>query len=135
MKNHLRIASIVLAAFVIALSASAKKTERTGYLTATIVSVDKRAEESNYIGSPSDAPLMPEEYSYDIKIRMQCDQYTGRYESATDYLPSVFKANQDIDVRLDKHIMYVSLPWSDRDVKMAIVGHSHLRSETCSTAG
>ena len=135
MKNHLRTAGVVLAVFLIALNASARKSEKTGYQTATVVSVDKRAEQSNYIGSPSDAPLMPEEYSYDIKIKLQCDQYIGRYESATDYLPSVFKPNQNIDVRLDKHIMYVSLPFSDREVKMGIVGHSHMRTETCSAAG
>lgn len=134
MKTYVRAAGLMLAIFAIALTASAKKTGRTGYMSATVLSVDKHAEPSNYVGSPTDAPLQAEQHAYDIKIRVQCDQYTTRYESATDYLPNVFVANHNIDVRFDRHVVYVSIPFSDREVKMGIIGHSQLHTETCSTA-
>jgi len=135
MKHSLRVPGLVLAILTIAFSASAKKADqKTGYQTATVLSVDKYTQPSNYVGSPTDAPLQADSYAYDIKIRLQCDQYTTRYESATDYLPSVFAANHNIDVRLDKHIMYVSLPFSDREVKMGITGHTQLHTETCAAA-
>ncbi len=42
---------------------------------------------------------MAEDYSYDIGIRLNCDVYIGRYESATDYLPAVFAPQHTVDVR------------------------------------
>jgi len=75
--------------------------------------------------------LQAEDYSYDIGIRLNCNIYIGRYESATDYLPSVFSPKHSVDMRLQKHIMYVSLPESDREVKMGIVGHSRVKEEGC----
>jgi hypothetical protein len=82
-------------------------------------------------GSRSDAPLQAEGYSYDIGIRLNCDVYVGRYESAIDYLPSAFATQHAVDVRLQKHIMYVSLPDADREVKMGIVNHRLLKGEQC----
>jgi hypothetical protein len=82
------------------------------------VTVDQHVSDSNYAGgSPSDAPLQAEDYSYDIGIRLNCNIYIGRYESATDDLPSAFSPSHAVDVRLQKHDMYVSLPDGDREVK------------------
>lgn len=133
MKTRFMLLCVVASAFVFNLPADARKTE-TGYQTATVVSVDKYAAPSNYIGSPTDAPLRTESYAYDIGIRVDCDVYVGRYESATDYLPAVFAANHPVDVRLQKHALYVSLPFGDRVVKMGIVGHHHIRENSCPTA-
>lgn len=103
-----------------------------GYQTATVVSLKKDISPSNYLGdNPSDAPLQARDYSYDIGIRLNCNLYVGRYESATRYLPSVFAPNHQVDVRLHKHIMYVSLPFSDEEVMMGIVGHKRVKDEVC----
>jgi hypothetical protein len=75
--------------------------------------------------------LQARDYSYDIGIRLNCNLYVGRYESATRYLPSVFAPNHQVDVRLHKHIMYVSLPFSDEEVMMGIVGHKRVKDEVC----
>jgi hypothetical protein len=132
MKKTLIVSVLMLSAMLVYLHADAKKNSRIGYQTATVVSVDKHVSESNYVGgSPSDAPLQAEDYSYDIGIRLNCDVYVGRYESATDYLPSAFATQHAVDVRLQKHIMYVSLPDTDREVKMGIVNHRLLKSEQC----
>ena len=132
MKKTLIVSALMLSALLVYLHADTKKDSRIGYQTATVVSVDKHVSESNYVGgSPSDAPLQAEDYSYDIGIRLNCDVYIGRYESATDYLPSAFATQHAVDVRLQKHIMYVSLPDTDREVKMGIVNHRLLKSEQC----
>jgi len=135
MKKTLMMLALMLSALLVYLHADTKRNSTTGYQTATVVSVDKHVSESNYVGgSPSDAPLQAEDYSYDIGIRLNCDVYVGRYESATDYLPSVFSPKHAVDVRLQKHIMYVSLPESDRVVKMGITSHRLVKGELCAVS-
>jgi len=118
---------------LICLPASAKqtKTKEDGYETATVVSVAKHGA-SNYVGdNPIDAPLQARDYSYDIGIRLNCNVYVGRYESATRYLPSVFAPNHEVDVRLHKPVMYFSLPFSDAETMMGIVRHKRVKDEMC----
>jgi len=134
MKNHLWMPSLVLAILAMVVYASATKTQKTGYQTATVLSVEKHHGPSNYIGTGTDAPLQPDEYAYDIRIHLPCNDYVGRYESPTDYLPSVFAANHAIEVRLEKHVMFVSLPWNDQEVKMGIIGHKHEKADACESA-
>ena len=131
MKKTLMVSGLMLSALLVHLHADIRREPKDQYQMAMVVSVDKHATESNYVGSPTDAPLHAEDYSYDIGIRLNCNIYIGRYESATDYLPSVFSPNHSIGVRLQKHIMYVSLPESDREVKMGIVGHSRVKEQGC----
>ena len=58
---------------------------------ATVISVNRQGSPSHYPGgNPSDAPLVAKGYRYDIGIRLGCNIYVGRYESAIDYLPSAF---------------------------------------------
>jgi len=110
MKKILMVSGLILSALLVYFHASTKRESKDQYQTATVVSVDKHVSESNDVGgSPSDAPVQAEDYSYDIGIRLNCDIYIGRYESATDYLPAVFSPKHSVDVRLQKHVMYVSL--------------------------
>jgi hypothetical protein len=132
MKRTLMMLGLGLTVLLGYLHADTRNNSRGQYQTATVVSGDKHVAESNYVGgSPSDAPLQAEGYSYDIGIRLNCDVYVGRYESAIDYLPSAFATQHAVDVRLQKHIMYVSLPDADREVKMGIVNHRLLKGEQC----
>jgi hypothetical protein len=134
MKKTMMVSGLMLSALLVYLRADTKRESKDQYQTATVVSVDKHVSESNYVGgSPSDAPLQAEDYSYDIGTRLNCNIYIGRYESATDYLPSPFSPTHSVDVRLQKHIMYVNLPHSDREVKMGIVGHSRVKEQSCVT--
>jgi hypothetical protein len=132
MKNILMTLALMMGALLVYLHADTRKDSGVGYQGATVVSVDKHVSPSNYVGdSPTDTPLRAEDYRYDIGIRLNCSIYVGRYESATDYLPSIFAPNRSIDVRLQKHILYVSLPESDREVKMGITSHHTLKGELC----
>ena len=111
MKKTWMVSGLILSALLVYLHADTKRESHDQYQTATVVSVDKHAPESSYVGgSPSDAALQANDYSYDIGIRLNCNIYVGRYQSPTDYLPSVFSLQHSVDVRLQKHIMYVSLP-------------------------
>ncbi len=132
MKRTLMTSALILSALLVYLHADTKKDSRAGYQTATVVSVDKHVSPSNYVGGGgTDAPLMADDYSYDIGIRLNCNIYVGRYESATDYLPSIFAPQRTIDVVVQKHVLYVSLPDSDREVKMGITSHHLLKGDQC----
>lgn len=131
--NRLTFTAFLIPVVLLAtLAAAAKEPKETGYQTAMVVGVESVAGVSNYVGdSPTDAPLMPQSYSYDVKIRLNCNVYVGRYESATDYLPAAFAANHTIDVRLTGHVIYVSLPAHDRAIKMGIVSRKRLKEQAC----
>ena len=129
------LSGIAYLVLLISLHALAKQTTEAGYQTATVISVTKHVSASNYIGdNPSDAPLQARDYAYDIGIRLNCNLYVGRYHSALKYLPSVFAPNHEVDVRLRKHIMYISLPFSDEEVMMGIVAHRRVKDEMCAEA-
>ena len=132
MKKTLMVSGLMLSALLVYLHADATRESKDQYQTAAVVSVDKHIPKSNYVGgSPSDAPLQAGDYSYDIGIRLNCNIYIGRYESATDYLPAVFSPRHAVDVRLQKQVMYVSLPESDREVKMGITSRHLLKGNQC----
>lgn len=101
------------------------------YQTATVVSVQKLDTMPSFTGgNPTDAPARAEEYAYAVGLRLECTDYVGRYVSAIDFLPSAIAPNKQVDVRLDKHWMYVSLE-SDRELKMGIVRHEPIPKEGC----
>jgi len=121
-------------ALLLYLQADAKTAPKSGYQSATVVSVEKYETPTNYVGdNASDAPLHSDDYSYDIGIQMSCELYVGRYHSVTDYLPWALAPNHQVDVRLDKHMLYVNLPFSDREVRMGIVHHQRLSQTGCAT--
>jgi hypothetical protein len=130
MKRILSLSVLSSALLVVFLHAQSKHMK--GYKPATIVSVEEYVAPSNYVGgSPSHAPLQAGTYSYNVGVRLDCNIYVGCYESGIDYLPSVLAPNHTVDVRLDNHLLYVSLPESDRIVKMGIVSHSRLKQQAC----
>ncbi len=115
------------------LLASMHATTKAGYQTATVISVQSRETPPNlnYTGSnPSDAPLQAQVYSYDVGIRLGCTVYRTRYDSAFDYLPSVFAPNHSIEVNLGKRVIEVSLP-GDRTVRMGIDSRHNVKDASC----
>ena len=65
---------------------------------------------------------------------MDCNVYVGRRQSAINSLPSGFVPAQIVDVRSQKHVLYVGGPGSDWDVKRGIVRRRRVKDESC-TAG
>ena len=104
------------------------------YQQAIVVNVDKYEAPSVFGGgNPSDSPLQPEVYAHDIGLKMNCDLYVGRYQSAIDYLPSAFARDHIVDVRLQNHVLYVSLPNRDRELEMGVISHSRLNGVNCAS--
>jgi hypothetical protein len=127
MKNILILCGLLFAGLATFAYASTKPE----FQAATVVSVKTHETPSNYVGdNPMDAPLQAEVYSYDIGISLNCTVYTVRYESALDYLPSVFSSNHAVDIRLQKHVMDIALP-GDRDVKLGIVYRHRAADAPC----
>jgi hypothetical protein len=116
------------------LMSCAQADTRPSYQPATVVSIKSHEAPSNYAGSnPSDAPLQAEVHSYDIGIRLNCTVYQVRYETAFEYLPSVFAPNHTVEVNLQKHVMYVGFP-GDRPMRMGIGSRSHVKDTSCIAA-
>jgi hypothetical protein len=132
MKKSSTVLGPLLIGLLVYLHADTKRNFPDGYQTGTVVSVTKRPSESNYVGSnPSDAPFEVQDYRYEVVIRVDCNAYVGLYQSATNYVPSDFAPDKTVEVRLRKHLMYVSLPYGDWDVKMGILSHYPIRDESC----
>jgi len=118
MKNSFMRLVLVCGALLQSMHAATK----TGDQPATVVSVERHDTQSGSSfagGNPSDSPLQPQSYSYDIGIRVGSAVYRTRYDSALDYLPAAFAANHPIQVHLMKRAVYVTLP-DDRAVRMAV---------------
>jgi hypothetical protein len=131
-RKNLMLLALVFGVSLVCLNAKTKRDVDQGYQTATVVSVEKYETPSNYVGdNPVDAPLQSRNYAYEIGIRLDCNVYVGLYESAFHYLPADFAPNKTVDVRMRKHVMYVSLPYSDWDVKLGIVSHRRMKNESC----
>jgi hypothetical protein len=136
MKRGLILAAILLLAGLAYLRAETKdKAKNESYQPGTVVTVDKHVSESNYLGTPTDAPLQADDYSYDVGIRVNCTVYVGRYESAIDYLPSSFAPNHSVEVLLQRYILYVRMPGLEREVKMGIVARKHVKNDACRAHG
>ncbi len=132
MRRGSLLSGVACGLLLLCLHAHAEQTTEDGYQTATVINVNKHVSASNYVGdNPIDAPLQARVYSYDIGIRLNCKVYVGRYESATRYLPPAFAPDHEIDVRLDKHVMYFSLPFRDGELMMGIVSHGRVKNEMC----
>jgi len=112
------------------LSAEMYANTKQSYQPATVVSVANHETRSNYIGSPTDAPLEPQVYSYDIGIQVNCTVYVVRYDTPLDYLPSVFSPHQTVEISLQKHVMKVNLP-GGRAVSLSIASRSQVRDTSC----
>jgi hypothetical protein len=114
---------VLIAPSVYAKTEKANFNKKNQYVQGTVLRVQEHEENSasNYVGSsPTDAPLRSEVYAYDISIRVNCATYVGRWESPFDYLPSVFTPNRVVQVRVEKHLMYVYVP-GEREFRMGLV--------------
>ena len=108
--------------------------KKSEFLTGTILQVQRHEEDSasNYVGDASDAPLRSDVYAYDISIRVNCATYMGHWNSEFDYLPSVFSPNRAVQVRLEKHVMYVDVP-GEKEFRMGFVQRPRGQTPPCST--
>jgi hypothetical protein len=104
---------------------------KRGYQAATVITIKRLDTTPRFTGgNPTDAPMHADEFVYEVAIQSECTNYVGRYESATDYLPSAIAPNREVDVRVEKRWMYISLN-RDREIRMGIVRQVRIRSDKC----
>jgi len=122
---------LLLSGIVHARAVTRKEEKKESYQPGTVLRVDRHVPQSYYVGSPIDAPLQANYYSYDVGIRVNCTTYVGRYDSPINYLPSSFAPNHGVQVLLHKHTLSVWMPELGREVEMRIVGHKRVKDEAC----
>jgi hypothetical protein len=131
MKQVLPLALLLIGVTSTTLNAQTDATKK-GYQSATVVHVDQHMMPANPIGGVIDNGVpQPQEYSYDVSIRLGCEVYVGRYESPIHYLPPVFAPNHNVNVRLDGDFLNVSLPDAKRAMKLGIVSSEQASDPAC----
>lgn len=108
----------------------------TGYREGTVVAVERGVGRSHTYRpgtNQADAPLISKVYTYEISVRVDCDTYFVRYESASDNLPATISPNQRTRVRVAKHSLYFDRP-GDEELKMPIVSRKTNREGKCAAA-
>ena len=134
MKRSVILAVILLSGLVY-LPAQAKQEQSNSYESGTVLTVDKHVPDSNYLGSPTDAPLQSDYYGYDVGIRVNCTIYVGRYESALDYIPVSLAPDHPVQVFVHKHTLHVRMPELGREVELQMVGHKSVKANGCPVHG
>ena len=89
------------------------------YQTGTILSVQKQEANGVSYGT-NDAPLRNAVFTYDVSVKVGDTVVVGRYQSAVDYLPDNWAEGNSVEVRIDKHRMYLKGP-SVEDSELRIV--------------
>jgi hypothetical protein len=128
MKNGLSLCLFGL--LVVSCAANAKAGQ--SLLSATVMRVQKHDADSSFAGSnPTDAPLRSDVYVYDIWLLVDCAIYVGRYESSFDQPPPMFAPERHLDVRIEKHFLYASMPGGG-DAKLSILRRGPASAGLCS---
>jgi hypothetical protein len=133
MGKHAAISAVLFICFASANAKDAQRYSRNNndYYPATVLNVRQHQMQSNYVGgSATDAPLQSSVFAYDVSLHLDCGTYVGRYQTPFNSLPAVLTPNSEVDVRLQKHVMYVDVPGS-REYRMSIVGPPHGQASGC----
>lgn len=133
MKRNFSISVAILVIAAPMLYASHTQSRSPQYVQGTVLAVQKHVMSSpgDTLTTPTDAPLSSRYYAYDVAIQVDCETYTGRYETAFDYLPSAFTADQPVRLRLTKHSLYFNLP-NNPHMRMGIVRRTTASGAGCS---
>jgi hypothetical protein len=99
---------------------------------AVVMRVEKSEPTLPYRGRRADSPPPPTEFDYELTLRVNGQLYVGLYQSAIDYLPSAVAPNRSVEVRVERHVMYVRAPGAG-EIKMGIVRHYSASTASCSS--
>jgi len=103
---------------VLLLSCAAQAKTGASHQSATVIGVQKHEVESSWVGSNgSDAPVRADGYLYDVALKVDCAIYVVRYQSSFDQPPPIFAPDRRVDVRVEKHVLYATMPGGE-DAKM-----------------
>jgi hypothetical protein len=127
MKNGLSLCLFGL----LAVSCAANAKTDPAQQSAIVMRVQKLDADSSFAGSnPTDAPLRSEVYQYDVWLKVDCTIYVGRYRSSFDQPPLVFAPERHMDLRVEKHVLYASVPGGG-DAKLSVLRHGPASAGLC----
>jgi hypothetical protein len=111
---------------ILGAAASAQPKTKT-YQTGIILSVQKEEANGGSYGK-TDAPVRSTAFAYDVSVQVGDTELIGRYQSATDYLPSTWTKGDSVEVSIDRHRTYLKGS-SAEDFELRIVSRRPLRKE------
>jgi len=115
-----------LGSIVLLVSLSAAQT--TTYQPAKILDIQAKGS-PGAVHKATDAPAPPTAAAYDIKVQIGDIVYVGRYQHASDYVPSNWIVGQSVDARVGKHKHRIYLKnVSGTEVALPIVTRQPARS-------
>jgi hypothetical protein len=99
---------------------------------AVVLRVEKSQPTLPYRRRIADSPPPPNEYDFEVSLRMGCLIYVGFYQSAIDYLPGVIAADQSVDVSVEKHVMRVRCS-GGKEITFEITRHYRVSPGSCNS--
>jgi len=79
--------------------------------------------------APVSTPSRSNYYRYNVSVKLDCEVFVGHYVSASDNLPVALSGNNQVPVRLEKHVMYIDFPGDT--VEMRIIHREASREGAC----
>lgn len=127
---------IVLAAFLVCFLSTAfyaqSDAPRSSYQLGTVVHVKEHMMPANFIGGVIDDTVpQPQQYIYDVSVRIDCVDYVIRYESTVNHLPAIFSLHSTVDVRRDGDRMDIVSPGSGSVLTLGIVSSVRASDPGC----
>ena len=105
---------------------------RNSYQLGTVVHIKEHMMPANFIGGVIDGTIpQPQEYIYDVSVRIDCVDYVIRYDSLVNQRPAIFSLGNSVDVRVDVDRMDVAMPRSGGVLTMGIVSSSRVSDQGC----
>ena len=119
--------SILVPLVLVIVAAASAQSSRSACESGKIVSVRKLAQDAvSSLGSPSDAPLQANVFTYEVSVRVDDKILVARYESEIDYLPATFRSGKSVTIRTEGHRIYFKEP-SLEDFEFTVVSEERLR--------
>lgn len=100
---------------------------------AAVTQVERSKPTLPYRRRIADSPPPPTEFDFKVTFRMDCSLYDALYESATDYLPGAIVAGKQVEISVDKHVIYVRTP-GGREIRMETL-RQYKAGRNCDVAG
>ena len=118
-----------IAFFLVVLAVSAGSAAQREYVSGTILELRQEERDRVQLYIVNTAIVTPEPY-YTIAIDVNGTRYEGEFlpHNRHEMLPSFWKADENVSLRLDKHFMYVKRE-DGSEVKFLILNKSALHAE------
>jgi hypothetical protein len=113
---------------LIVVAGASAQPKTKAYQAGTILSVEKQEANGVSYRKATDAPGRSSVFIYDVSVQMTDVVLIGRYQSATDFVPSTWTKGSAVEVSIHRHRMYLKGS-SSEDFELNIVGRRRMRIE------